>query len=91
MKKWLLEIRAESNRKIVNDLDVTWNLKVGSFRLYHKPDDQMQYTLMESNHLPNTIKQILVSIENSLSNLSSTEILFKESITYCKNKLRQSG
>ena len=43
---------AESNLKIVNYLDVTFNLKDGTFRPYPKPDDQIQYIHTESNHPP---------------------------------------
>ena len=51
-KEYDLEITAESNLKIVNYLDVTLNLKDGTFRPYHKPDDQIQYIHTESNHPP---------------------------------------
>ena len=77
-KEYDLEIIAESNQKIVNYLDVTLNLKDGTFRPYHKPGDQMWYIHMESNHPPNIIKHIPASIETRLSNLSSTETIFKE-------------
>ena len=94
-KEYDLEITAESNLKIVNYLDVTFNLKDGTFRPYHKPDDQIQYIHTESNHpLPpqkNIIKYIPASIETRLSNLSSTEIIFKESTKHYENNLRQSG
>ena len=63
-KEYDWEIIAESNHEIVNFLELTLTLKDGTFRLYHKPDDQMQYIHTESNHLPNIIKHILVSIEN---------------------------
>ena len=46
---------------------------------------------MESNHPPNIIKHIPASIETHLSNLSSTEIIFKESTTHYENNLRLSG
>ena len=85
-KEYDLEITAESNLKIVNYLDVTFNLKDGTFRTYHKPDDQMQYIHTESNHPPNIIKHIPASIETRLSNLSSTEIIFRESTTHYENK-----
>ena len=39
----------------------------------------------------NIIKHIPASIETCLSNLSSTEIIFKESTTHYENNLRQSG
>ena len=71
-KEYDLEIIAESNLKIVNYLDVTLNLKDGTFRPYHKPGDQIQYIHTESNHLPNIIKHIPASIEIRLSNLSSS-------------------
>ena len=88
-KEYDLEIAAESNQKIVNYLDVTLNLKDGTFRPYHKPDDQIQYIHTESNHPPNIIKHIPASIETCLSNLPSTEIILKESTTHYENNLRQ--
>ena len=91
LKEYALEIIAESNQKIVNYLDVTLNLKDGTFRPYHKPGDQMQYIHTESNHPPNIIKHIPAFIETRLSNLSSTETIFKESTTHYENNLRQSG
>ena len=85
LKEYNLETTAESNQKIVNYLDVTLNLKVGTFRPYHKPGDQMQYIHMESNSSPlpscpkkNIIKHIPASIKTRLSNLSSTETILKE-------------
>ena len=77
-KEYNLEITAESNQKIVNYLDVTLNWKDGTFRPDHKPGDQMQYIHTESNHPPNIIKHIPASIETRLSNLSSTQTIFKE-------------
>ena len=90
-KEYDIEIIAESNQKIVNYLDITLNLKDGTFRPYHKPGDQMQYIHTESNHPPNIIKHIPASIETRSSNLSSTETIFKESTTHYENNLRQSG
>ena len=51
----------------------------------------MQYIHTESNHPPNIIKHIPASIKTRLSNLSSTETIFKESTTHYKNNLLQSG
>ena len=90
-KDYGLEITTESNLKIVNYLDVTLNLNDGTFKPYHKPDDQIQYIHTESNHPPNIIKHLPTSIENRLSNLSSNEQIFQESITYYEDNLRQSG
>ena len=89
-KEYDLEITAESNQQIVNYLDITLNLKDETFRPYHKLGDRMLYIHTESNHPPNIIKHIPASIETRLSNLSSTETIFKESTTHYKNNL-QSG
>ena len=91
LKEYNLEIAAESNQKIVNYLGITLNLKDGAFRPDHKPGDQMQYIHTESNHPPNNIKHIPASIAMHLSNLYSTETIFKELTTHYKNNLRQSG
>ena len=86
-----LEITAESNQKIGNHLDVTLNLKDGTFRPYHKPDDQIQDIHTESSHPTNIIKHTPATIENRVSNLCTIEILFKESTTHYEDNLRQSG
>ena len=64
-KEYDLEITAESNLNIVNYLDVTFNLKDGTFRPYHKPDDQIQYIHTESNHR-SPLPQILLNIYQPL-------------------------
>ena len=84
---------AESNQKFINylTLNVTLNLKDDTFGPYQKLNDQMQYIHTEFNDPPNIIKHIPVSIETCLTNLSSTEIIFKESTIHYENNLRQSG
>ena len=79
-KEYDLEITAESNQKIVNHLDITLNLKDGTFRPYHKPDDQIEYIHTKS-----------ITPQPRLSNLSSTETIFKESTTRYEDNLQQSG
>ena len=88
--EYSLEIIAESNLKIINYLDVTFKLKDGTFRPYHKSGDQMQYIHSESNYPQNIIKHIRASIKTCLSNVSSTEAIFKESTSHYQNNLRQS-
>ena len=58
---------------------------------YHKLNDQIQYIHTESSHPLNIIKDIPASIENPLSNLFSTEKLFKESTKHYEDNLGQSG
>ena len=64
--------------KVVNYLDVTQNLNDGSYKPYHKPNNEILYITKESNHLPSISRQLPISIENRLSNLSSSEKVFNE-------------
>ena len=43
--------------KIVNYLDVTFNLNEATYQPYQKPDNIIQYIHVESNHLPNTLSK----------------------------------
>ena len=55
----------ECNMKIVNYLDVTFNLNDGTYRPYQKTDNIIQYINVESSHPPNIIKQTPKAIENA--------------------------
>ena len=72
--------------KIANHLDVTFNGNDSTHRPYQKPDNIIQYIHVESNHPPNTIKQIRKTIEKRLSHLSSNE-----SAPFYEDKLHQPG
>ena len=75
------------SKKVVNYLDVTFNLNDGTYRNYQKPDNIIQYIHVESNHPPNIIKQISKTIEKCLSQLSSNEEIFNESAPFYEEKL----
>ena len=90
-KDFGLEIKAESNLKIVNYLDVTLNLNNGFCKPYHKPDDIIQYINKESNHPPSIIEHLPASIEKRLSNNSSDEKIFKEAAIYYEDTLNKAG
>ena len=66
LEKYDLEITAEGNQKLLNYLDVTLNLKEGTFTTYHKPGEQIQHIYRKPINPPNVIKYISVSIENRL-------------------------
>ena len=90
-KKVGLEIVVSCNMKVVNYLDVTLNLNNGSYKPYHKPNNEILYINKESNHPPSIIKQLPISIENRLSNLSSSEKVFKESASVYQEALNKCG
>ena len=67
------------NMKIINYLDVTFNLNDRTLRPYEKPDNTTQYIRAESNHPPNIIKPIPKTIGKRPYQLSSCENIFSES------------
>ena len=60
-----LDVITECNMKVVNYLDVTFNLNDGTYQPYQNPANILQYIHVESNHLPNIIKQIPKAVPSS--------------------------
>ena len=48
--------------KIVNYLDITFNLNDGTYKLYTKPNNETKYIHKNLNHPPSVIRQIPLSI-----------------------------
>ena len=74
-----MDLLSRVNMKIINYLDVTFNLNDGTLRPYEKPDNITQYIRAESNHPPNIIKAIPKTIGKRPYQLSSCENIFNES------------
>ena len=86
-----LRITMEVNKKVVNFLDVTLDLKTGQYKLYMKPNNKLQYINVHSNHPPSTLKSIPQSINKRLSEISSCkEAFYKAAPTY-QQALDESG
>ena len=86
-----LDIIIQCNLKIVDYLDLTFNLNDGSYRPYRKPDDETSYIHVESDHPPIILKQVPLAIERRLSELSSSEQIFNEAKGHYQEALRKSG
>ena len=86
-----LDIIIQCNLKVVDYLDLTFNLNDGSYRPYRKPDDETCYIHVDSDHPPNIIKQVPLAIERRLSELSSSEQIFNESKDHYQEALAKSG
>ena len=86
-----LDLIIECNKNIVDYLDITLNLKDGTYKPYQKPDNTLTYIHTESNHPPNIIKQIPKTIEKRLSDNSANEQIFSESAEIYENALKKSG
>ena len=69
---------------------MTFNLLDGTYKLYKKPNDQLLYVNTSSNHPPQIIKQLPISISNRLSNNSSNKPAFDMSKGEYEKALRES-
>ena len=85
------KIEIQTHLKIVNFLDVTFNLANGTYRPYKKANESLLYINTSSNHPPQVIKQLPTSISKQLSNNSSSEGIFNASKYEYETALRNSG
>ena len=86
-----LNITIQTNLKIVNYLDVTFNLNNGTYCPYRKPNNQPLYINTKSNHPPNIIKQLPDSINRRISDISCNEDEFNKAKTIYDTALKSSG
>ena len=61
----------------------------GTYRTFHKPNEETAYNHVEFDHFPQIIKKIPRSIERS--RLSLTNKIFENSKDYYEQLLRQCG
>jgi hypothetical protein len=85
------QIEISINLKIVNFLDVTFNLSENSYKPFKKPNDELSYININSNHPPQILKQIPISINNRLNQNSSNENVFNSSKSIYEDALKKSG
>ena len=73
-----LKITIEANKKIVNFLDVTFNITDGSYKPYMKPNNKLSYVHQQSNHPPAVLKNIPLNINKRLTAISSSKETFDD-------------
>ena len=86
-----LKLTIQCNLKIVNYLDVTFNLIDSSYRPSKKTNNEINCTHKQSNHPSSIIKQLPLSVERRLSKLSSNEKIFNDSIPIQQEALIKAG
>ena len=84
-------IDVETNLKIVDFLDTTFNLNNSTYRPYKKPNDLLLYINKSSNHPPQIINQLPKIINERLSRNSSNEEVFNSSKYQYEKALRDRG
>ena len=86
-----LNITIQANLKVVKFLDVELKLNNGIFRPYRKPDNIPVYINKKSNHPSTVLKQLPESISKRISDISSNEYVYKNSIPTYAEALKKSG
>ena len=67
-----LKITIEANKKVVNFLDVTFNLTNGCHKPFMKPNNKLSYVHQQSNHPQALLKNIPLNINKRLISISSS-------------------
>ena len=82
-----LKITNQCNLKIVDYLDVTFNVIDFSYRPFNKTNNEINYIHKRSNQHPSIIKQLHLSVERRLSKLFSNEKIFNDSVPIYQDAL----
>ena len=91
-KKIGFKIDIETNLKIVNFLELTFNLINGSYKPYKKPNGTLLYfNKNSSNHPPQIIKKLQKTINDRLCRNSSNAEIFRASKIEYEAALKNSG
>ena len=78
--------------KLVNYLEITFNLNDGTYKPYTKLNNKIIYLHKDINQPPVvTIREILVFIESRLTTLSYNEKIFQEALPPNHKVLQNSG
>ena len=72
-------------------MDIEFDLNNSTFKPYRKPNNNPLYVNKKSNHPPSVLKQIPKGIGKRLSELSSSEEIFKAAAPQYEEALKKSG
>ena len=86
-----LQITIEIGLKVVNFLDVSFNLTEESYKPYRKPNDTLLYVNKSSNHPKTVLNQITNSVNHRLNKISSNKTIFDTAKTEYEQALGNSG
>ena len=86
-----LRITVETNKTVVDFLDITLNLRTVAYKQYKNPNDIINYINCESNHPPSIIQNLPKGIGTRLSTNSSSNEIFQEAAKPYNDALKQNG
>ena len=86
-EKCNLRVIIENDVKRMDFLDVTMDLTTGKYWPYRKPNSELRYINVRSNHPPTIIKQLPKSITSKIASLSSNAEEYEKALPAYKEAL----
>ena len=86
-----LKITIEANMKVVNFLDITFDLSTGVYKPFMKDNDIPVYVDTNSNHPPLVLKNIPIGVNKRLNRISSNREVFEAAKAPFQEALDKSG
>jgi hypothetical protein len=86
-----LHITVEANKKSVDFLDITLDLRSGTYEPFMKDNNTPLYVHKDSNHPPSIIRNIPEGINKRLSRISSNRAVFDRAKPVYQDALNRSG
>ena len=91
MEELGLKITSKANLKVVEFLDVVFDLQSDTYRPFLKPGDRPLYVNKQSNHPPSILKNIPLAINKRLCDISSSKEVFDQAVPLYQTALSQAG
>ena len=86
-----LNIVISVNLQSVDFLDVTLDLKLGTYKPFVKPNNTPLYINVKSNHPPPILRNIPLAVNKRLSEISANEEIFDNAAPVYQKALKDSG
>ena len=86
-----LKITSKANIKVVEFLDVVFDLQNENYRPFLKPGDRPLYVNKKSNHPPSILKNIPLAVNKRLCDISSSKDVFDQSVPVYQAALDRAG
>ena len=90
-KKYQLNLHVKCNLRILDYLDISFDLNTGIYKPFNKPNDKILYINASSNHPPSVLKQIPKSVSTRITAISCNEDIFRKSAPFYDSMLQDCG
>ena len=90
-KKHGLNIKVAANKKVIDFLDVVFDLNKNIFAPYMKPGDTPKYVSEKSDHPRKIVKNVPLIVQKRLSSISSNQEVFMDAAPPYQQALNKAG